>query len=388
MRGPSSAPLAESLRLSLFLATVLLAFVSQIPAVIVAGSALCGLYAWVGRSPSPPHWGAAALFALACLLFFPAFVNLHHGLSPIFYFFATVAAFFAAQAVSRKPLRVVLRAYRWIYWASVVAIAAILYTYWGFPEPFGMVIEGSSTNGIPAYLIVLQIGLSLCTYAATARLPVLTPFITGAVAFYGNGRGSLVVAGLIIAVTFVLNLMPSGGRPSRLSWRLFFVLAAAAAGVALALYGDEFLELVTRYTKLSVGLVDTNRLEIWDHYAARINPYTFFMGADYAGTVIDYQYRGNPHIAYIRTHSFFGLAVTLLAMLSPLLVLFVRKTLSAKLVFFSLIGLAALRATSEPIFFPTLLDLFYFSYFFIYLHHVPAPAAVPMRASTESAGVA
>ena len=374
----------ESLRLSLFLATVLLCFVAQIPAVIVAGSVLCGLYAWVARSRRPPRWDQVAFFAFVCLLFAPAFVNLHHGASPIFYFFATVATFFAAQALSRKPAAVLLRAHRWLYWVSLAAIAWILHTYWGFPEPFGMVIEGSSTNGIPAYLIVLQIGLSLCTYTVKGRLPVFTPFLTGAVAFFGNGRGSLVVAGLIIAATFVLNLVAQGGHQSRRSWRVYFLLVFAAMAVALALYGEELFDLVSSYTKLSVGLVDTNRLEIWDHYSARINPYTFFMGADYAGTVIDYQYRGNPHIAYIRTHAFFGLPVTVLALLSPLLVLFARKTVTAKMVFLSLIGLAALRAASEPIFFPTLLDLFYFSYFFIYFNHAPSPP-VPVRAMTEVA---
>ena len=386
MSDPSRSPFNETVRLSLFMATVLLAFIAQIPAVIVAGSALCGLYAWVARSRRAARWHEVALAAGACLLFFPAFANLHHGASPIYYFFATLAAFFAAQAVSRKPAAALMRALGWIYWAAVSGIAWVLYTYWGYKEPFGMIIEGSSTNGIPAYLIVLQIALSLCTYAATGRLPVLTPLITGAVAFYGAGRGSLVVAGLIIGISFLLNLMPTAGpvRPGRWVWRIGFLAGFALLTVFLALYGDEFLDLVTRYTKLSVGLVDTNRLEIWDQYSAQLNPYTLLFGADYAGTVIDYEYRGNPHIAYIRTHSFFGLPATLLAMLSPLLVLFVRKSLTAKLVFFSFISLAALRAASEPIFFPTLLDFFYFLYFFVYFNHIPVPSAAARTASLES----
>lgn len=372
----------ESLRVSLLMAAILLAFVAQIPAVIVAGSALCGLYAWKARSQRTASWGDVAMIAFACLLFFPAFTNLHLGASPIFYFFATVATFFAAQAVSRKPAAVLMRALGWIYWVALIGIAWILYTYWGYREPFGMFIEGSSTNGIPSYLIVVQIGLSLCTYAATGRLPVLTPLLTGTVAFYGVGRGSLVVAGLIIAFSFLLNLMPSA-RPGRWAWRIFFLIGFAVAVTLLALHGDEFFELITRHTKLSVGLVDANRLEIWHHYANKLNPYTLIFGADYAGTVIDYEHRGNPHIAYIRTHAFFGLPVTLLAILSPLLVLFVRKTLTAKLVFFSFICLAALRATSEPIFFPTLLDFFYFSYFFVYVNHAPVPPAARPAAQLE-----
>jgi hypothetical protein len=123
--------------------------------------------------------------------------------------------------------------------------------------------------------------------------------------------------------------------------------------------------------------VDTNRLEIWDHYTRKIDGFTFLFGADYAGTVIEYEYRGNPHIAYIRTHSFFGLPLTLLALVSPGFVLLARKALAAKLVFFVFIGVAALRASSEPVFFPTLLDFFYFSWFLMYLKHAQPSAARP-----------
>ena len=189
-----------------------------------------------------------------------------------------------------------------------------------------------------------------------------------------------VLGGVVAGMTATVKSVVAGGE---------MLVGFACILASLALYGEELFDGVSSYTKLSVGLVDTNRLQIWDHYMAQINPYTFFMGADYAGTVIEYEYRRNPHIAYIRTHSFFGLPVTVLAILSPMLVLFASKAMSAKLVFLAFISLAALRATSEPLFFPTLLDLFYFSYFFVYLNHAPASAAQPpQRPSTEVVGVA
>ena len=49
-----------------------------------------------------------------------------------------------------------------------------------------------------------------------------------------------------------------------------------------------------------------------------------------------------------------------------------------------LIGVAALRASSEPVFFPTLLDFFYFSWFLMYLKHA-RPSAV--RATGLTKGV-
>lgn len=358
--------------MALFMTALVLGFMLQRPLTIIAGTAMCAAYAYHRREDIPlraSHWRIAAVVAL---FFLPGFAKPYHGLSPIFYAFATGATFMAAWAAVGRPLAVLLWTFRAMYALAIAGIAWVLYTWWGYPEPFGMVIEGSSTNGIPAYLIVLQISLSLCTYLATGRLPLLTPVLTFAVAFFGNGRGSLVVAGLMIALTLLLNVL-APGRGAR-SNRLLFATAFAAAAWGLMLYGEDLLDLVTSYTKLSVGLVDTNRLEIWDHYSDKIDGLTLLLGADYAGTVIEYEYLGNPHIAYIRTHSFFGLPLTLLALCSPLLVLLFRKAWSARIVFLSFIGLAALRAASEPLFFPTLLDFFYFLWFQLYLRHAPHQA--------------
>jgi hypothetical protein len=369
MKPPARIRLRTFAPVMLFMTAVMLAFISQIQVLMVAGAGLCALYAYGARSGEGLSRNESLLLALSCLLFLPGFAKPYHGLSPVFYFLATVSAFFAAMAATRHSPAVLLAAFRWMYWAAVAAIAWVLYTYWGYPEPFGMVIEGSSTNGIPAYLIVLQVSLSLATYLVHGRLPVLSTLFTFAVAFFGNGRGSLVVAAAIISATLALNLFVAG-RDKPL-WRVAFLLGL----FGMLIWGEDLLEVVTAYTKLSVGLVDTNRLEIWDHYTRKIDGLTFLFGADYAGTVIEYEHRGNPHIAYIRTHSFFGLPLTLLAVVSPGFVLLARKALAVKLVFFVFIGMAALRALSEPLFFPTLLDFFYFSWFLMYLRYAQPSAA-------------
>jgi hypothetical protein len=365
MHRQAFVPLREFAPVVVFMTAVTLAFISQSQVFIVAGAGLCALYAYGARSHQGLSRNQLLLLAICCLLFLPGFAKPYHGLSPVFYSLSTVATFFAAMAATRQRPEVLLAAFRWIYWAAVAAVACVLYTYWGYPEPFGMVIEGSSTNAIPAYLIVLQVSLSLATYLVRSRLPVLSTLFTFAVAFLGIGRGSLVVAAIIVAATLTLNAIVAGRSKSH--WRLAFRLALMLVVLGIVIWGKELLELVTNYTKLSVGLVDTNRLEIWDQYSSKIDGFTLLFGADYAGTVIEYEYLGNPHIAYIRTHSFFGLPLTLLALLSPGLVLLARKALFDKMVFFVFIGAAALRALSEPVFFPTLLDFFYFSWFLMYL---------------------
>jgi hypothetical protein len=355
----------ENKALPLVLGALIVTFAVQIPTMIVLITVLGAMYAYAARArPLTPNLVLG--FCLLSLLFVPGFLKPYHGLSPMFYWFSTFMSFCLADVIS-KDLYALWRAFRLVYAASAVAIIIILYVYWGYPEPFGMVIQGSSTNGIPAYLIIIQIGLSLCSYLVNGRLPVLTPMFTAVVAFFGNGRGSLVIAGVMIVATFVLNLLPGGHRKgSRLG--LYLTLFAAVTGVGIV-YGADFFEFVTRSTKLSVGLADANRIQILDQYLGKIDAFTALFGADYSGTVIDDLYRGNPHISFIRTHSFFGLPLTFLAIISPALVFFADAPFKTKIVFSCLIGFAVLRAGSEPILFPTLLDALFFSYFFLLFKH-------------------
>jgi hypothetical protein len=193
-----------------------------------------------------------------------------------------------------------------------------------------------------------------------------------------------VVAGLIILITLILNLTIT--KSSNRRHHRYFLCLLIAAAIPLFVNAEELINLLFAYTKLSVGLADGNRIEILNQYVGKIDAWTLLVGASYAGTVIDETYlAGNPHISYIRTHSFFGLPLAIIAMLSPTYVFFAKKTLRSKIVFSSFIGFAALRAASEPILFPTLLDFFYFIYFFIFFRYAPTQAKVH-RASAWKTG--
>jgi hypothetical protein len=346
---------------------ILLAFAIQRPVMLAAGAIICAAYALFHYRSACISNTQLLFFLLISALFLPGIINFYHGLSPAFYYFSTVASFYAAGAVTRHKPEVLMAAFRLVYWGSIVVISIILYEYWDYVEPLGMAITGSSTNAIPSYLLVIQIGLSLCNFLVHGRLPVFSPIATGVIAFLGNGRSSIVVAGLIIVVSLFFNLWLTGSI-SRKRQLIFFLILTSMV-IPLVWNAEELIDLLLRYTKLSVGLVDENRLEILGEYWGKIEPWTFIFGADYAGTVIESVYLGNPHIAYIRTHSFFGLPLTILAMISPIFVLLCRKVLIAKLVFACFIGLAAIRASSEPLFFPTLLDFFYFTYFFLFFRY-------------------
>ena len=124
-------------------------------------------------------------------------------------------------------------------------------------------------------------------------------------------------------------------------------------------------------TKFSEGLLDPYRAEIFDEYLSKLDYFSLLFGADYSGTVIATQYDGNPHISYVRTHAYYGFFGLLFVVFSPMLILLSNKKLLYKFVFLSFILFALIRALSEPLLFPTLLDFFYFSYFFMFFRYAP-----------------
>lgn len=330
---------------------------------LVGGTFLCVMFLFHYRHLLPQRSEIATGALIVMLLLSPAFFKPGHGFSPIFYLFSTVVTFATAFVITRFSARTILLAAKLIYWIFAAIVGVILAVYWGSREPFGEVIEGASTNGIPAYMIVIQLFLSTITYIVAGRVPIVTPVLTFMIAFYGSGRGSLIVGALLVFGSLVINLFP---RKMPFFYRAtLFVLSIGAMGL-LIINAEELFELVSAYTKLSVGVSDSNRAGILDAYMAQINPLTFFLGADYRGTIIEYTYEGNPHISFIRTHSFFGIFAVLMAILSPAIVFFAKGGWSLKLPILFFISLALVRAATEPILFPTLLDVFYFAMFFMF----------------------
>lgn len=354
---PVGAQYAGAYEIAALGMAIVICFALQSMITLVGGIVLCGLFDFRHRRLIRISPVVRVRVALLSVLFIPAFFKPDHGLSPVFYLASTGIALTTAYILSRFSAAALHRAATLIFWTLAGIVGLILAIYWDSREPFGEVIEGSSTNAIPAYMIVVQLFLCVTTFVTTGRAPVLTPIVTFLIAFFGNGRGSLVVGSLLVAGSLIINLFP---RNVPFLYRLILFAISIAAMGALAANANDLYEYLTRFTKLSVGISDFNRSTILSEYISVIDPYTFFFGAEYRGTIIDYQYKGNPHISFIRTHSFFGMFAMLMALLSPFLVLFARGKWTLKLPIFFFVALAVARAASEPILFPTLLDVFYF----------------------------
>lgn len=368
------------LRMAFFVLVVLMSFVFQKPETFFLGALAAGVYAVEFARLSRIRTGAIVGVVLPFVLGIPAIISMNHGISPVLYLCSSIAVFFAAKRFCEHSPEELLACFRVVFGVSIISIGIVLFVYFDHSEPFGEVIPGSSTNGIPSYLIVLQAVLSLSTFIARGRLPLVSPTFTLIVAFFGLGRGSLIVSALILFVSIVWNFL--FGKVSTLQRFLVFMLVLVCL-IYISVNFELFLDGFVNKTKLSEGLDDPYRMEILYQYVDRIDSWSLIAGADYAGTVVASQYDGNPHIAFIRTHAYFGIVGLLVVVLSPVLIMASDKSWRNKILFLVFIGLIFMRALSEPILFPTLLDFFYFCLFFMFFKHTSSRGIVEKRVLTR-----
>lgn len=355
--------------LSYFVAfSVLSVFLIQSKYGFVALSFLLVAYFFIVRGSV---FSSNNLFVIIIFSFFtlPSAYVFQHGMSHFFYFFLTVACFLSAGAFSRLDVYSVFRIIQVVFFSYVVFAFVVYYVYRDLPEPFSGFVEGSSTNGIPSYLIVLQVVYSLLCYSVKKRLPVFPAILTLIVALLGIGRGSIYVAFLIVALSFIINFYIDIMSKRYFSIIGFFCLFLALIGVVLINIDSVYAFLDGR-TKALHGIVDPYRNRIAIEYFLSLQWWQIIIGGEYKDTVISDLYDNNPHISFIRSHAYFGIFYTLALMLSPFFFFFKSRSYLYSIVFFSFTLLLLLRALSEPIFFPTALDFFYYLIFYAYYRYV------------------
>jgi len=360
---------------SLFVSALIFLFALQQPIYLVMGVFLSALYFfWSGTFKAINLIVLLGVLLVFIIVSVPS-VLLRHGLSPLFYVCSTAFVAGAAFGFSRLPLTRSLQSLLmvfWFFWGLTLCL------WWGHRdsvEPLGEIIPGSSTNGIPSYFIVLQVAVSLSFLLCHSRLPILTPIATLVVAFLGLGRGSIVVALALLMASVVFNFLFFYGRSFLVRSTLFFLLfLAVLIFLILGFYvlGDFFSAYIER-SKFSSGLMDPYRAIILIEYLNRLDFLGVLFGGSYDGSVIDLKYDGNPHIAFIRTHAFYGVFGLLLVVLSPFFLFAARKPLRYRVVGFSFLCLLLVRALTEPILFPTLLDFFYLYVFLIFFKSHVSP---------------
>lgn len=241
--------------------------------------------------------------------------------------------------------------------------------------PLERLLPNSSSNGITSYLVVLQSAYGIACWRAHRRAPLLTPLATLVVCVVGYGRGSILAAAALVGLSYASLLSPR--RP----WRALtaLLLLAGLGGSVLQRHGDDIAAFVELNTKIGAGLQDEHRRIQIDAYLGRVDGVSLLAGAGYAGTPIETDYNRNPHNSYIRAHHIFGLPYLAAMLLFPLL-------LAGRSLFTGGNGLPALyllvmllRAVTEPVLFPTLLDVAFLASGLAMARPVPTPNAAAGR---------
>ena len=353
-----------------FLALVLLAFVIQLPFFIFLSYIVCAFYVGIGRQLESFRVSHLSVWSIVTFLCMISAATFNHEWGPLFYLFFSPVLYLAADRFSSKSLAHIVFCLRNLYWAFVVGIAIGIAVHWGESEPLGAILPWSSTNGLPSYLIVVQVAYSLAYFLYNNRLPVFSTVATLSVAVFGLGRGSIIIGSLVFFLSILLNLTVVKSLVDRkVALRLFLLIAPF-----LFLYVNQNfgaicseINLLIEGSKFSSGVLDEHRGVIIDDYLGKIDAWAFLFGADYSGTSIVLRYGGNPHNSFIRAHSFYGLFGLVLIFAPILYIACVNKIVVHKVVAIVLISMVLLRAATEPILFPTTLDFFYFLYFFLFL---------------------
>lgn len=354
-----------------FLSMFLFAFSVQHPATIASTYLLCAIYVLLTHDRLILNANIIFIYAVLSLPCLFAVLNYNHGLTSAFYLFTFPLIIATAKIIFNKPHDHVLLCLRNLYWLFVFAILVGLALNWDDPEPLGAIFPGSSTNGLPSYLIVVQIAYSIAFYLKNSRLPLLSSVATLVVAVFGLGRGSMIIAALILLFSLYINTTLARSKTDRKIILVAISLLSLPFGIFI--YND-YSELISSAqllidgSKFSNGVFDEHRGRIIADYLSKIDGWSLIFGTDYNGTSIVENYGGNPHNSFIRAHSFYGIAGLFYVAMPLFLIAISNRRRDHKYVTLVLIFLSLIRATTEPIFFPSPLDFFYFSYIFLFFN--------------------
>lgn len=258
-----------------------------------------------------------------------------------------------------KNLKIFVKASSFLIYVYQIFSIAFSYFYGldQFPGviPFEHLIPGVSSNGIPSYLILLQVNYSIGYYLLKNNVNLLSTILTLGVAILGFGRGSILAAFLILLTSFIFWIFKKSGFRALVYTMLFYILIA----FLIFNYQFQIVQFLDANTKLSAGLVDDSRVQMIHDYLGKLDFVTFLFGADYSNTSIVNLYGGNPHNSFIRAHHLFGLFYVVFLVVLPFVTIFKRDAVIDILYFCCLFLILYFRIFSEPIIFPTIFDFYY-----------------------------
>jgi hypothetical protein len=219
---------------------------------------------------------------------------------------------------------------------------------------FNKILAVGSRNVYSAILLAFAIGYLFSRKIRGKATSITLAVVLVVVSFFLYSRTGLVLA---FALFFMFVIGSGLVRPwliavgSLLVLLLFLVLFDA---------GDFF----TRHSNFEKGL-NSPRFAIWKSYLFDVEAFNLFFGYNLNSNKFIGEYGGNPHSAYLRLHSYFGVGLFFLLFFSLLSVL---SIISGKRWFFAvLLCCFYFRAAFDPVYFIWVFDyIFYPFVFFIF----------------------
>lgn len=220
---------------------------------------------------------------------------------------------------------------------------------------FNAILAAGSRNVYSAVLLALAMGY-LFSKKINGEKPSVTLGLALVVAsFFLYSRTGLVLGfGLLFLFLWENGLV--------IKFR-FLLLGCCPALLLFAVFFD-FSGFFTNNSNFEKGL-DSPRFAIWASYFLNMDVFNIFFGYDMNDNELIKAFGGNPHSAYVRLHSYFGLGVFVLLFFSYLSIYKLAK--EHRWLLTVLVSFFYFRAAFDPVYFIWVFDyIFYPFVFFIF----------------------
>lgn len=323
---------------------------------------VCALFVWVGLLLGRNYfcgYGFFVAFFLLILMFFLYLLKGAPSLAGIYLSSAAFVLMLSAYWLTRQDVMLVSSAAFCSLMIFYTFFFCSLWWYGSKPEDIDKFFIGESRNYVSAMAFFLQLIYSASKYRANLKLPVVTPFITGLIAFLCFGR-----AGVALALAFVMVSLVVYSWQSRGGMKAFLILQLLIA-VAFAVYNHGvILEYLVNSTKFREGL-NTPRIAMVEEYFSGMDFVGFMLGRDISNLPTVVEYGGNPHNSFIYGHYLYGFVyVVLLAWLFS--VFFYYCCLRRGYALYGLFVVFFLvRILTDQMSLPGVFDLFFYYIYFV-----------------------
>jgi hypothetical protein len=344
----------------IFLSLYFFLYVLQLQSTIILSYIVAAIYAFFFLNGIKTSKQIFQIYSIVAALFLLSIINFNHGFTPLFHLIFLPVILLIAHYFSKKQLVDLYQIFRAFQYQNIFLVTlGLLYNY-NEIDPIGSIIPWVSRNGITSVLLVCQIIFSFVTYLYNKRFPIISSLLVVIISFYGLGRGSIIVSILLLLYGIFLNIANTKSK--------LFKISSIIGVIVLLFYFSSNTETITlveniedglNKTQFGQGYTDEARTSINNEYISRLDTWNFIFGSSYINTSIEKNFGGNPHNSFIRLHSYYGIFGIIVLFLLLISILIAKKNASRKFVLFGLLLLLLFRAYTEPILFPSSLDLFF-----------------------------